>query len=308
MAADPRDGTFVIETALAGRLDRAVKSFRPGLSWSEVRDLIARGKVLVDGQVVVDPGHAAAAGATVAIAIANTRLAIPDAVPPFDRARVLHLDRDVVVVDKPPGLSTVPFGDEKDALDGRQRELLGARVHVVQRLDRDTSGVMVFARTRDAFTHLEHQWRRHTVTRSYLAVAHGVVRAATLRSFLAEDRGDGLRGSIANSRVGKEAITHVEPVELLRSATLVRCRLETGRTHQIRIHLAEHGHMLLGERGYVRDHRGAVLEAPRILLHAAELGFQHPATGAALEFVVPMPDDMAAAVQSLRASGPSSNS
>jgi 23S rRNA pseudouridine1911/1915/1917 synthase len=301
MAADPRDGTFVIEATLAGRLDRAVKSFRPELSWSEVRDLIARGKVLVDERVVADPGHAAAAGAAVTIAVANKRLAATDAVPPFDRARVLHLDRDIVVVDKPPGVPTVPFGDETDAVDGRLRELLGARVQIVQRLDRDTSGVMVFALSKTAFTHLEHQWRRHSVQRSYLAVAHGDVQAATLRSFLADDRGDGLRGSIANSRIGKEAITHVEPVEVLRSATLVHCRLETGRTHQIRIHLAEHGHMLLGERGYVRDHRGDVLPAPRILLHAAELGFLHPVTAAAMQFEVPMPEDMAAVVQSLRA-------
>src|SRR5262245_29366202 len=301
MAADPRDGTFVIEAPLGQRLDRAVKSFRPELSWSEVRDLITRGKVLVDGRVVADPGLAAAGGAAVTIAVASKRLQAIDKVPPFDRARILHLDRDLVVVDKPPGVPTVPFGDDADAVDGRLRELLGARVHVVQRLDRDTSGVMVFARSKAAFTHLEHQWRIHSVRRSYLAVAHGDVRAATLRSFLADDRGDGLRGSIANSRIGKEAITHVEPVEALRSATLVRCRLETGRTHQIRIHLAERGHMLLGERGYVRDHRGAVLPAPRILLHAAELGFEHPASAAAMQFVVPMPDDMAAVVQSLRA-------
>ena len=301
MAADPRDGTFVIEATLAGRLDRAVKSFRPELSWSEVRDLIARGKVLVDGRVVADPGHAAAVGAAVTIAVANQRLVATDAVPPFDRARILHLDRDLVVIDKPPGVPTVPFGDEPDALDKRLHALLGARVHIVQRLDRDTSGVMVFARSKAAFTHLEHQWRRHSVRRSYLAVAHGEVRAATLRSFLAEDRGDGLRGSIANSRVGKEAITHVEPIEALRAATLVRCRLETGRTHQIRIHLAERGHMLLGERGYVREHRGEVLQAPRILLHAAELGFEHPVTAAAMQFVVPMPEDMAAVVKSLRA-------
>ena len=301
MTVDPRDGTFVIEASLAGRLDRAVKSFRPELSWSEVRDLIARGKVLVDGRVVADPGLPAAAGAAVTIAVANRRLAASDAVPPFDRARILHLDRDIVVVDKPPGVPTVPFGEEADAVDRRLRELLGTRVHVVQRLDRDTSGVMVFARSKAAFTHLEHQWRRHAIRRIYLAVAHGDVRAATLRSFLADDRGDGLRGSIANSRIGVEAITHVEPVEALRAATLVRCRLETGRTHQIRIHLAEGGHMLLGERGYVRDHRGAVLPAPRILLHAAELGFRHPVSAAAMQFAVPMPEDMAAVVQSLRA-------
>ncbi|HZT55472.1 MAG TPA: pseudouridine synthase, partial [Burkholderiaceae bacterium] len=110
----------------------------------------------------------------------------------------------------------------------------------------------------------------------------------------------GLRGSIANGRLGKEAITMVEPVEVLRGATLVACRLQTGRTHQIRIHLAEHGHMLLGERGYVREHRGPALAAPRILLHAAELGFVHPDNGEPLRFSSPLPDDMAAVLARLR--------
>ena len=94
MTADPRDGTFVIEASLAGRLDRAVKSFRPELSWSEVRDLITRGKVLVDGRVVADPGLPAAAGAAVTIAVANKRLQAADAVPPFDRARILQAQGD----------------------------------------------------------------------------------------------------------------------------------------------------------------------------------------------------------------------
>ncbi len=219
---------------------------------------------------------------------------------PFARERVLHLDRDIVVVDKPAGLQTVPWGDDDDALDRRLAAMLDRPVQVVHRLDRDTSGVMMFARTAAAFTHLEHQLRRHAVHRRYLAVAHGDVRSGTVRSFLAADRGDGLRGSIANAKLGQEAITHVEVVEPLRGATLVRCALETGRTHQIRIHLAERGHMLLGERGYLREHRGPALPAPRILLHAAELGFVHPTSGAPMRFEVPLPDDMAAVIAALR--------
>lgn len=297
---DPRDGTFRVDAATAGRLDRAVKAFRASCSWAEVRDLIARGKVAVDGAVVTDAARTVASGSEISIAVDRPRLAEPGAATPFDRRRVLHVDRDVVVVDKPPGLPSVPWGDETDALDRRLSALLGHPVRVVHRLDRDTSGALMFARTADAFSHLEHQLRRHTVHRRYLAVAHGTVGAATIRTFLAEDRGDGLRGSVGNPRVGKEAVTHVEPVESLRSATLVACRLETGRTHQIRIHLAERGHMLLGERAYVREHRGPILPAPRILLHAAELGFVHPTSGHDLRFVVPMPDDMATVVAALR--------
>ncbi|MBM4059900.1 MAG: RluA family pseudouridine synthase [Planctomycetes bacterium] len=298
MAADPRDGTFRAEAG--GRLDRALKAGRPGCSWNDVRDLIARGKVAVGGARITDPGHELAPGAEVTIAMDQPRLPPATAVPPFDRGRVLHQDRDLIVVDKPAGLPTVPWGDEQDTLDRRLQALLDQPVRTVHRLDRDTSGAIVFARTKAAFTHLEHQLRRHAVHRRYLAVAHGEVHGGTIRTFLADDRGDGLRGSIANEKVGKEAITHVERVELLRGASLVRCRLETGRTHQIRIHLAESGHMLLGERGYVRDHRGPVLPAPRILLHAAELGFVHPLSDAPLRFSVPMPDDMAQVVAALR--------
>ncbi|HEX6813656.1 MAG TPA: RluA family pseudouridine synthase [Planctomycetota bacterium] len=297
---DPRDGTFRTDAARPERLDRVLRRFRPQCSWSDVRDLITRGKVVVDGARVTDAGHLVGPGSEIAIAVARARLERTGVVPPFDRARVLYLDREVVVVDKPPGLSTVPWGDEQDALDQRLATLLGQPVRTVHRLDRDTSGALMFARTAAAFTHLEHQLRRHSVHRSYLAVAHGTVLGGTIRSFLADDRGDGLRGSIANARIGKEAITHFDPVETLRGATLVCCRLETGRTHQIRIHLAEQGHMLLGERGYVREHRGPVLDAPRILLHAAELGFVHPATDAPMHFAVPMPEDMAAIVAALR--------
>lgn len=301
MAADPRDGTFRTDARRgAQRLDRALKDARPACSWRDVRDLIERGKVTVDGARTTDPGSAVSPGSEIAIAVGSARIHNAPAVPPFDRARVLHQDAHVIVVDKPAGLSTVPWQSEVDALDRRVSELLGQPVHVVQRLDRDTSGALVFARTHSAFTHLEHQLRRHTVHRRYLAVAHGDVKAATITTFLADDRGDGLRGSVQNTRIGKESITHVEPIESFRDATLVSCRLETGRTHQIRIHLAERGHMLLGERGYVRDHQGPVLPAERILLHAAELGFEHPATGAPLRFSVPMPDDMAAAIERLR--------
>jgi len=131
------------------------------------------------------------------------------------------------------------------------------------------------------------------------------VPGGTLRSFLVENRGDGLRGSRRSAgrkppAEGREAITHVEPVEGLVGATLVACRLETGRTHQIRIHLSESGHPLLGERVYVRDFRGPLLEAPRLMLHAAQLGFVHPATEREMRWEQPMPEDMRAVVERLK--------
>lgn len=301
MASDPRDGTFRTPgDGVPVRLDRAVKNVRRDHTWGEVRDWIERGKVRVDGEVAVDVGRPVRPGSEIRIEMESARLERRGSMPAFDHARVLHQDREVIVVDKPAGLSTVPWEDELDALDQRVSQLVGKLVRVVQRLDRDTSGVLVFALTEGAERSLQQQLRAHTVLRSYLAIAHGDVEAGTIRSWLAENRGDGLRGSVQNRTIGKEAVTHVEPVESLRGATLVRCRLETGRTHQIRIHLAERGHMLLGERGYVRDHQGPVLPAPRILLHAQELGFDHPTTGRQLRFPSPLPDDFLDALEKLR--------
>jgi 23S rRNA pseudouridine1911/1915/1917 synthase len=301
MTTDPRDGTFRPDAAVSPqRLDRAVKTFRPALSWGEARDLITRGKVTVNGVRATDPARPVDAACEITIAVAAPRIHKGPLVPPFPKERVLHQDRHVIVVDKPAGLPSVPWEDDPDALDRRLQELLGHPVQVVHRLDRDTTGAIMFALTQDAFAHLEHQLRLHTVHRRYLAIAHGDVKAQTIRSHIADNRGDGLRGSVHNARVGKEAVTHVEPVEPLRGATLVSCRLETGRTHQIRIHLAEQGHMLLGERGYIREHKGEAIPAPRILLHAHELGFQHPTTGEQLRFVSPLPADMEEMLASLR--------
>ena len=141
--------------------------------------------------------------------------------------------------------------------------------------------------------------------RRYLAIAHGDVRSRTIRSFLMEDRGDGLRGSARGTpgEGAREAITHVEKLEALTggtAATLVACRLETGRTHQIRIHLSESGHPLVGERVYIRRWGGTVIEAPRLMLHAAELGFLHPATEREMRWEQPMPDDMKTVLERLR--------
>jgi 23S rRNA pseudouridine1911/1915/1917 synthase len=118
------------------------------------------------------------------------------------------------------------------------------------------------------------------------------------------DRGDGLRGSsrLSRSAEGREAVTHVEPLEALAGATLVACRLETGRTHQIRIHLSEAGHPIVGERVYIRAYAGRRIEAPRLMLHAAELGFVHPATGLEVHWELPLPADMRSLLERLRRS------
>lgn len=302
------DETFTVPDDLAGRpLDGVLRKLA-GLSWEKARSRIATGKVQVDGKVVVDARRPVRAGASIALVMSAPK--------PGTRARlgadvVVYVDAQLVVVRKPAGISTVPYEPgERDTLDRLVAQLLhrsrpGATgpapsLGIVQRLDKETSGLLVFARTFGAKKLLAHQLRLHTMHRRYLAIAHGDVAATTFRSHLVANRGDGLRGSTDRPQQGQLAITHVEPIERLRGATLVACRLETGRTHQIRIHLSEAGHPLLGERVYVRGFEGPILPAPRLMLHAAELGFRHPTTGRDMRFDDPPPEDMRDVLARLR--------
>ncbi len=153
-------------------------------------------------------------------------------------------------------------------------------------------------------------FKAHDIERVYHAIAHGAVAATRVDTFLLPDRGDGMRGSHGHFRRAKgdppaearRSITHVRPLAALAGATLVECRLETGRQHQIRIHLAELGHPLVGERVYIRDYAGAKIEAPRPMLHAHALAFAHPRTGERLAFRSDPPADFEAMLRTLAVS------
>ena len=230
---------------------------------------------------------------------------------------IVFRDADVVVVDKPPGMLTV--ADEagnKDTLADHTRTLLrriggpgiDGPLGVVHRLDKDTSGLIVFARTALAKRILATQFREHTVDRIYHAIAHGRVPAKRVETYLVLDRGDRMRGSYGHFRAARgepprearRSITHIRPIARLAEATLVECRLETGRQHQIRIHLSELGHPLVGEQVYVRDFRGPWIEAMRPMLHARTLGFVHPRSGALMAFEREPPVDFQAMLAALR--------
>ena len=178
------------------------------------------------------------------------------------------------------------------------------RVIAVHRLDRDTTGLVVFARTPEAERHLGEQFRAHSVERRYLALVRGRASDATIESRLVADRGDGRRGSSPTGGDGQRAVTHVRLVETLGDFSLVECRLETGRTHQVRIHLGEAGTPLCGERVYDRPLHGrphpdgSGIDRPA--LHAATLGLTHPATGKRLSWSSPLPRDMARLLDELR--------
>jgi 23S rRNA pseudouridine1911/1915/1917 synthase len=289
-------GPARIDGFLRGALD---------LSWGKARALVESGKVFVDGARVLDPEAAVSEGQSVEV---NANAPKPTTRIPHDL--IVYVDPHVVVVRKPAGVSTVPFEEkERGTLDELVRRALekkfpsrGSRPNlgVVHRLDKETSGLVVFTRTWLAKKSLSAQFRAHTVERKYLGIAHGDVPKRTITTQIVADRGDGLRGSTRHDAEGQRAVTHVEPLEKLDGATLVSCRLETGRTHQIRIHLAEMGHPLLGERVYIRNFRGALIPAPRVMLHAAVLGFEHPATERPVRWEEPAPEDFRATLERLR--------
>lgn len=275
------------------------------LTWGKARKSVEQGKVTVDGQRETSGLRRVRAGSAIGYD-ERARKIRPDELP---REAFVHVDTHVVVVEKPPGISTIPYDEtETGTLDEKVRAYLSRTsttsgrpsLGVVHRIDKETSGLVVFTRTWLAKESLTRQFRAHTVERRYFALVCGEARDKTITSHLVQDRGDGLRGSIERMRGrrppsthGQKSVTHVEVVERLRDATLVSCVLETGRTHQIRIHLSEEGHPLVGERVYVRGYQGPEIPAERLMLHAAELGFEHPRTEALIRFESPPPQDFA---------------
>jgi 23S rRNA pseudouridine1911/1915/1917 synthase len=284
-----------------------------GVAWSRARDLCAEGRVTLNGERCLDPALRVSPGAVVVVDERAPKLRTGT----LPESAIVFVDRDVVVVDKPVGMLSIAYepGD-KDTLVDRTRILLrrmGGRgflpeLGVVHRLDKETSGLMVFARTLGAKRILADQFRAHDIERVYHAIAHGAVTAKRVETHLIADRGDGIRGSYGHFRrpkggippEAKRSVTHVRPIAPLAGATLVECRLETGRQHQIRIHLSELGHPLVGERVYIRDYPGRKIESTRPMLHARVLGFVHPRTGQRMSFEREAPEDFRAMIESLR--------
>lgn len=313
---------WVIDKADAGmRLDKWLASRTDAGSRGRAADWLARGKVYLDGR----PVEAAAAHKVIAGQRVGVWMDRPGSSKPADRSirearhllRIAHEDASIVVVDKPAGLLVEPLprraGEEATALDllaDHFRHAPRARSYVVHRIDRNTSGVVLFARTPTARDALKSQFKHRTTERVYLAVVLGRPSPSngTWRDTLAWDPSS-LRQRKAHGRDtrGKEAEARYRVVEPFADAALIEVTLVTGKRNQIRVQAAMRGHPLLGERQYRFDASPEPPALPRInrqALHAWKLGFVHPGTGRRVSYTAPLPDDLTRLIDALRKRSP----
>jgi 23S rRNA pseudouridine1911/1915/1917 synthase len=289
------------------RLDRALAAAVPTLSRERLKALIRSGAVDAGGKPVRDPSAKVRGEEAL-------RVAVPEPAPAHNEAQAIPLnivfeDEHLLVVDKPAGLVVHPAAGNFDGTlvnallhhcAGKLSGIGGvARPGIVHRIDKDTSGLLVVAKTDVAHEGLAKQFAAHSIDRRYLAIVSGVPKAAegTVDAPLARSATNRKKIAIVEGDRGKRAVTHWERLQVLKGAALVECRLETGRTHQVRVHMASIGHPLLGDPVYGRSGKthGKLLnelQFQRQALHAAELGFTHPVTKHRLSFTSPMPPDM----------------
>jgi len=300
----------VIEGVLSGgeRLDKAL-ALASGLSRERVKALIAEGRVSLDHKAAAQPAVKAPEGA-------HFRIEVPAATPAAAAAQPIPLvivfeDEHLVVVDKPAGMVVHPAAGNPDGtlvnalLHHCRGQLSGiggvARPGIVHRIDKDTSGLLVVAKSDTAHEGLARQFAAHSLERAYLAVCNGHPKPPSGTISGRIGRSDANRKKMAllanESLRGKHAVTHYKVLRELEGCSLVECRLETGRTHQVRVHLSSIGHALLGDPLYGRPNSQVRevlkrLNFHRQALHAATLGFFHPVTGDQLRFTSDLPSDM----------------
>jgi len=297
--------SLTIPTAQAGqRLDQALAALLPDYSRSRLKAWIESGEVRVDG-AVLRPRDKVIGGEAVSIhaSLPEETRAVAQEIPLV----LVHEDKHVFVVDKPAGLVVHPGAGNPDntlqnallALDPKLASL--PRAGIVHRLDKDTSGLLIVARTLPAHTALVRMLGERDVHREYEAICRGVMTAGgTIDAPI--DRHPTERVRMAVREGGRDAVTHYRVIARFRANTHVRVQLETGRTHQIRVHLAHAGYPIVGDRVYGgrltlpkganEELRQALREFPRQALHAARLQFDHPVTGKPLECASPLPADM----------------
>jgi 23S rRNA pseudouridine1911/1915/1917 synthase len=299
---------IALDASHAGwRLDRALATAVPSLSRERLKVLTKAGALTRDGKAVRDP-------ATKVRGDERYTLAIPDPEPAHNEPQeiplpIVYEDEHLLVVDKPAGLVVHPAAGNRDGTlvnallhhcGGSLSGIGGvARPGIVHRIDKDTSGLLVVAKHDKAHEGLAKQFATHSIERRYLAIVSGVPAKTegTVDAPLARSPQNRKKIAIVKEGRGKRAVTHWTRLEILNDAALVECRLETGRTHQVRVHMASIGHPLVGDPVYGRGksaHRDLLnqLDFRRQALHAAHLGFVHPVTKSRLSFDSALPSDM----------------
>jgi len=298
----------IAQDAVGWRLDRALAAAVPTLSRERLKALISAGSVRgPQGAPVRDP-------ATKAVAGGAYEVEVPEPTPAHNEAQNIALeivfeDDHLLVVDKPAGMVVHPAAGNFDGTlvnallhhcAGRLSGIGGvARPGIVHRIDKDTSGLLVVAKTDVAHEGLAAQFARHSIDRRYLAIVAGLPNplSGSVDAPLARSSANRKKMAVTSEGRGKRAVTHYRIVTPLRGAALVECRLETGRTHQVRVHMASIGHPLLGDPVYGRPRQGhrdllKRLNFQRQALHAAELGFVHPVSKEKLSFKSALPSDI----------------
>ncbi len=296
------------------RLDKALAE-ASGLSRERVKALMGEGRVTLDGKVAAQASHKPAAGSAFEITIPAVT---PDEAQPEDiPLNVVFEDEHLIVIDKPAGLVVHPAVGNYDGtlvnalLHHCQGQLSGiggvARPGIVHRIDKDTSGLLVVAKSDVAHEGLARQFEDHSIERAYLALVAGnpMPPSGTVTGAIARSNTNRKKMALVADGRGKHAVTHFATLERFAAAALVECRLETGRTHQVRVHMTSLGHPLLGDPAYGRTPPKlkpllAEHKFERQALHAKVLGFVHPVTGEQLRFESPLPADMAGLLVDLR--------
>lgn len=299
---------IALDAAHAGwRLDRALADALPTFSRERLKSLVKSGALARDGAPVRDPSIKVAGGEAFDLLVPLPTA--PDAQAEDIPLSILHEDEHLLVVDKPAGLVVHPAAGNLDGTlvnallhhcAGRLSGIGGvARPGIVHRIDKDTSGLLVVAKTDVAHEGLARQFAAHSLERRYLCAVNGVppLAAGTVDAPLARSDRDRKKIAIQPEGRGKHAVTHWKRLAAGDDAARIECRLETGRTHQIRVHLAHIGHPLVGDPVYGRNNKGVAavckhLEFRRQALHARTLGFTHPVTKHRLSFESPVPKDM----------------
>lgn len=311
---------LVIPEHLArSRLDRALSELDDSLSRTAIKRLLEEGRVFLGDLPLTGASRKVCAGETITLEVPEPEALVdvrPEAIP----LAVVYEDGDLIVIDKPAGMVVHPGagvtgGTLVNALLHHCGDLSGIggviRPGIVHRLDKETSGLLVAAKHDLAHRGLAEQFKEHTAFRRYLALVKGAPKPerGTISAPIGRHRVERQRMAVVREG-GREAITHYATLERLPAFTLVECRLETGRTHQIRVHMAHLGHPLLGDPVYGRpfqpprlwpeEARAVVTAFRRQALHGAALEFTHPMRGERLSFSAPLPDDFSRLLEALR--------